>query len=82
MAAVTDTAMTRALAQAAQAAGGVEALAEKLGVATALVVGASAAAAYSSPALRLRELDVGDQPVGPWQTLDGASLLSARTACG
>src|SRR4051794_1900100 len=47
-------------------------------VLTALAVGASAAAAYSTPELRLRELDVGDQPVGPWLTLDGASLLSAN----
>src|SRR3954447_1879334 len=49
-----------------------------LSVITALAVGASAAAAYSAPELRLRELDVGDQPVGPWLTLDGASLLSAN----
>jgi hypothetical protein len=49
-----------------------------LGVLTTLAVSASAAAAYSTPELRLRELDVGDQPVGPWLTLDGASLLSAN----
>ena len=49
-----------------------------LGVLAALAVSASSAAAYSAPDLRLRELDVGDQPVGPWLTLDGASLLSAN----
>ena len=49
-----------------------------LSVLTALCVGASAAAAYSTPELRLRELDVSDQPVGPWLALDGASLRSAN----
>src|SRR3954451_7451115 len=49
-----------------------------LGVLTTLAVSASAAAAYSTPELRLRELDPGDQPVGPWLTLDGASLRSAN----
>src|SRR3954471_4777417 len=49
-----------------------------LSVLAALAVSVTAAAAYSTPELRLRELDVGDQPVGPWLTLDGASLLSAN----
>src|SRR3954464_10744913 len=46
--------------------------------ATLLAVGPSAAAAYSTPDLRLRELDPGDQPVGPWLPLPGATLHSAN----
>src|SRR4051794_3642590 len=46
--------------------------------ATLLAVGPSAAAAYSTPDLRLRELDPGDQPVGPWLPLSGATLHSAN----
>ena len=49
-----------------------------LGVVTALAMGASVAVAYSTPDLRLRELDVSDQPVGDWLPLDGASLRSAN----
>jgi hypothetical protein len=45
---------------------------------SALAATASGAAAYSTPDLRLRELDVSDQPVGPWLTLSGASLGSAN----
>src|SRR4051812_31312231 len=44
----------------------------------ALAAGAVGAAAYSAPDLRLRELDVGDQPVGPWRPLAGAQLGSAN----
>lgn len=45
---------------------------------SALTVTASGAAAYSTPDLRLRELDVSDQPVGPWLPLSGAALGSAN----
>src|SRR5215212_8585403 len=45
---------------------------------TALAADASAASAYSPPDLRLRELDVSDQPVGPWRPLAGAQLASAN----
>ena len=44
----------------------------------ALAAGAPGAAAYSAPQLRLRELDVSDQPVGPWRALPGAQLHSAN----
>src|SRR3954453_2875297 len=47
-------------------------------VLAALAVSVTAAAAYSTPDLRLRELDVGDQPVGPWLPLDGAAVGSAN----
>jgi hypothetical protein len=39
---------------------------------------APGAAAYSTPDLRLRELDVSDQPVGPWLPLASAALSSAN----
>src|SRR4051794_7736780 len=45
---------------------------------TALAANASGAAAYSAPDLRLRELDEGDQQVGPWRPLGGAQLGSAN----
>src|SRR4051812_17008174 len=45
---------------------------------TALAANTSSASAYSAPDLRLRELDVGDQPVGPCLPLGGAQLASAN----
>ena len=44
----------------------------------ALAATASGAAAYSAPELRVRELDVSDQPVGAWLPLAGAALGSAN----
>ncbi|MEA2450506.1 MAG: hypothetical protein QOG63_2438 [Thermoleophilaceae bacterium] len=44
----------------------------------ALAASASGAAAYSTPELRLRELDVSDQPVGEWRPLPDAQLGSAN----
>src|SRR3954463_15294514 len=41
-------------------------------------VGAPGAAAYAAPGLRLREVEAGDQPVGPWRPLAGAQLGSAN----
>src|SRR4051812_21118131 len=40
--------------------------------------GAPGALAYSAPQLRLKELDVSDQPVGDWLPLSGAQLHSAN----
>src|SRR4051794_6738754 len=40
--------------------------------------GAAGAAAYGPPDLRVRDLDVGDQQVGPWRPLAGAQLGSAN----
>jgi hypothetical protein len=47
-------------------------------IALSALVAASGAAAYSTPDLRLRELDPGDQPVGPWRPLSGAALGSGN----
>lgn len=58
MAAVSDTSMTRTLAQAAQAAGGVEALAKKLGVTSALLQGWLAGASEAPAAIYVRALDI------------------------
>src|SRR4051794_35206203 len=40
--------------------------------------GAAGAAAYGPPDLRVRDLDVSDQPVGAWRPLAGAQLGSAN----
>jgi hypothetical protein len=45
---------------------------------TVLAGVASGAVAYSPPEMRLRELDVSDQQVGPWRPLPGAELASAN----
>jgi hypothetical protein len=45
-----------------------------------LLATAGQAAAYGPPQLRLRELDVSDQPTGAWRALDGAQLHSAYGA--
>jgi hypothetical protein len=45
---------------------------------TALAASATSAAAYSTPELRLRELDPGDQQVGEWRPLADATLHSAN----
>ena len=58
MAAISDTSMTRALAQAAHAAGGVEALAEKLGVTTAMLQGWLTGASEAPAAIYVRALDI------------------------
>jgi hypothetical protein len=55
----------------------------RLGATGALLIAvfaltASGAAAYSTPDLRLRELDVSDQPVGPWLTLPAAAVGSGN----
>jgi hypothetical protein len=46
--------------------------------AATLAASASGAAAYSTPELRLRELDPGDQQVGEWRPLADAELHSAN----
>lgn len=58
MAAVSDTAMTRTLAQAAHATGGVEALAQKLGVTTALLQDWLAGVSEAPAAIYVRALDI------------------------
>lgn len=57
-AAATDTSMTRTLALAANAIGGCEALAEKLGVTAAVVQGWLAGASEPPTAVYVRALDV------------------------
>ena len=57
-AAATETSMTRTLSLAAQAIGGSEALAEKLGVATSLVQEWLAGASEPPTAMYVRVLDV------------------------
>ena len=57
-AAVTDTSMTRALAQAAHACGGCEGLAAKLGVTTALVQEWLAGTSEAPVSVYVRALDI------------------------
>ncbi len=57
-AAVSDTSMTRTLAQAARAFGGIEALAEKLGVTTQQLQGWLAGASEAPTAIYVRALDL------------------------
>ena len=57
-AAITDTSMTRTLSLAAQATGGCEALAVKLGVSTSLVQEWLAGASEPPTAVYVRLLDV------------------------
>ena len=57
-AAATETSMTRTLAQAALAIGGCEALADKLGVATALVQEWLAGSSEPPTAVYVRALDI------------------------
>jgi hypothetical protein len=42
------------------------------------LIASAPAAAYAPPEMRLRELDVSDQPVGPWLPLSGAQVRSAN----
>ena len=58
MAAITDTSMTRTLAQAANAVGGLEALAGKLGVATATLQDWLSGASEAPAAIYVRALDI------------------------
>jgi len=58
MAAVSDTAMTRTLAQAAIAVGGSEALAEKLGVTAALLQEWLAGTSEAPTSIYVRALDI------------------------
>lgn len=57
-AAVSDTSMTRTLAQAAHALGGIEALAEKLGVTTEQLRGWLAGVSEAPTAIYVRALDI------------------------
>ena len=57
-AAISDTSMTRALSQAARAVGGVEPLAEKLGVTVPLVQEWLAGASEAPVAIYVRALDI------------------------
>lgn len=57
-AAVTDTSMTRTLAQAARAAGGSDALAQKLGVTTVALQGWLAGVSEAPTAIYVRALDI------------------------
>ena len=58
MVAVTDTAMTRTLAQAVHVVGGVAALAEQLGVATALLQEWLTGATEAPTSIYVRALDI------------------------
>lgn len=58
MAAVSDTSMTRTLAKAAQAIGGVEALAQRLGVTSAMMQGWLAGASEAPASIHVRALDI------------------------
>lgn len=58
MATVSDTSMTRTLAQAAHVLGGIEALAEKLGVTTEQLRGWLAGASEAPAAIYVRALDI------------------------
>lgn len=58
MAAVSDTSMTRTLAQAAHAVGGVEALATRLGVTTAQLQDWLAGTSEAPAAIYVRALDI------------------------
>ena len=55
---ISDTAMTRTIAQAAHAAGGIEALAKKLGVTVALVQDWLTGASEAPAAIYVRALDI------------------------
>jgi len=58
MAAVSDTSMTRTLAQAAHTVGGLDALAEKLGVNTATLQDWLTGASEAPAAIYIRALDI------------------------